>query len=239
MFWLSPCLGYGGSSAPRGVDSYSMETLMSDIRLVIQGLGYSSCVLVSHDWGGVVAWSFARFFPDMVDKLIVMNAPSQPSMTKLLKHHKGQQKNSWYIYFFQLPLLPELSMSSRNMHCFDSLFGEKSRPGSDPVPAIASSDEIAAYKYTFSKPGAWTPPINWYRAAFDVTKKEFQYDMDFQMPILLIWGINDTALHIDLVAQMEKDCPRMEVRRIPNVGHFVQIEAPKEVNAIIKDWLNI
>ena len=208
------------------MESYDVSKLLGDVRGVISSLGFKSCVLVSHDWGGALAWAFASHFPDMVDKLIVMNAPSQKPFEKMIKTHAAQRKMSWYIFFFQLPFLPEISLKLRKFNVFNRL--------AEPLKHKMSEDELCAYKYTFSQPGALTPPINWYRAAL---RSVATYDMNYKMPVLLVWGVKDMALHIDLVSCMEQECPQMEVKRIPDAGHFVQMDAPSEVNKVMRDWL--
>ncbi|XP_035827966.1 epoxide hydrolase 1 isoform X2 [Aplysia californica] len=231
--------GYGESDKPADVESYEMTRLMSDVRQTIVALGYRSCVLVAHDWGGAVAWAFARHFPDMVDRLIVMNAPSQPAFSKLLKSHSAQKKMSWYLLFFWLPYIPEISLRSNSFTMFDSLFKSLKSSAVELSSAAQQSvnqEEIAAYKYTFSQPGALTPPINWYRAAF-TKSRQVRFDMDYVMPVLLIWGVKDVALHIDLVAEMKNRCPKMEVKRLEDSGHFVQNDSPQLVNEAMRGWL--
>ena len=213
--------GFGDSDKPEGVESYKESKLLADIREVISGLGYKSCVLVSHDFGGANAWAFASHFPDMVDKLIVMNAPSQKSYEIVLK------KKSWVpMCFFHLPFLPELNFQLSQFDVFNKI--------ADSFSHKMSEDELNAYKYTFSQPGALTPPHNWYRAKLD---GQLTYEMDYQMPVLLMWGVKDTYLPIDLLTCMEELCPQMEVKRIAEGGHFVQGDTPSEVNQIMREWL--
>jgi len=223
--------GYGESDKPRGVENYTTAKLLNDVRGVISGLGYKSCIVVCHDWGGAIGWAFARQFPDMVDKLIVMNAPAALVFRKIIKTSKAQQKMSWYMSFFQLPYLPELALRIRNYHAFDGFY--KTAKNAEKV----LNEEMAAYKYTFSQSGALTPPINWYRAAFGSMKNQVNYDMNYAMPVLLIWGTADMHLHMDLVDETQKQFPKVDVRKIPDVGHFVQTEAPEEVNKHMREWL--
>ena len=62
--------GYNESDKPIEQKSYAIAELIKDVEGVIKGLGYESCVLVGHDWGGAIAWNFAYAYPEMVDKLI-------------------------------------------------------------------------------------------------------------------------------------------------------------------------
>jgi len=70
--------GFGDTDKPKEVEKYRIEILVEDLKLFIEALGYSSCVVVSHDWGGAVCWAFAASHPQMVDRLVVMNIPPVP-----------------------------------------------------------------------------------------------------------------------------------------------------------------
>ncbi|CAG5133394.1 unnamed protein product [Candidula unifasciata] len=227
--------GYGESSKPSGIENYTVTKLVSDLQQIIPALGYKSCVLVAHDWGGAVAWAFARFNPTLVDKLIVMNVPPSPVFSKVLPTNKYQQKKSWYMFFFQLPFLPELNFKLDDFSLFDELFVSE-RNSDISKDAKKAAENIVPYKYVFSQPGALTPPINYYRALFRTTRGT--YDLDYQMPVLLIWGCKDTALDIALPDAVEKETTKIEVKRIPDASHFVQVDAPEEVNKLMREWLN-
>ncbi|GCB61508.1 hypothetical protein scyTo_0007063 [Scyliorhinus torazame] len=71
--------GYGDSDAPPGRGDYKLECLLKDVKDVIEVLGYSSCILVGHDWGGILAWNLAICNPEMVERLIILNAPHPKS----------------------------------------------------------------------------------------------------------------------------------------------------------------
>lgn len=60
-------------------------------------VGYKSCILVGHDWGAGTAWTVAGMYPELVDKLIVMNFPHPLSFPKYVATHMSQFKRSWYV----------------------------------------------------------------------------------------------------------------------------------------------
>ncbi|BFY97646.1 hypothetical protein BsWGS_00686 [Bradybaena similaris] len=229
--------GYSESSKPVGVENYTMSKLTSDLQQIIPALGYKSCVLVAHDWGGAVAWTFARHNPDLVDKLIIMNVPPSPVFFKVLQTNRNQKKKSWYIFFFQLPFLPELNFKLDDFSVFDKLFVSERNPRI-AEDAKQAEEAINPYKYVFSQPGAVTPPINYYRAIFRHSTEKATYDLEYEMPVLLIWGCKDMALDIALPDTVEKETRKIEVKRILDAGHFVQVDAPAEVNKLMREWLN-
>ncbi|XP_059174091.1 epoxide hydrolase 1-like [Physella acuta] len=232
--------GYGESGRPTGVDAYVMDKLTSDLEQIIIALGYQKCILVAHDWGGIVAWPFAHSRHEMVDRLIVLNAPALPVFQKVLKKSREQLNMSWYMFFFQLPRLPELWMKVSNFEVLDCMFtGKRSRVVGLSVkyqsPRPLTKEELGAYKYTFSKPGVVHAAINYYRASMQRARQ--LYDMDFQVPVLLIWGCQDEALSEAIADETEKQNPKITVKRIAEAGHFVHMDTPERVIEIMREWL--
>ncbi|RUS85365.1 hypothetical protein EGW08_006908 [Elysia chlorotica] len=218
--------GYNESDKPSGLAAYSLHKLMADVKQVILALGYKSCTLVAHDWGGIVAWGFARLYPDYVDKLVIMNAPPAPHFEDFIDNDTEQQKKSWYMFLFQLPFLPELLLKTQNFKMI-----------ADMLSTGMDEDEINAYKHVFSQPGALTPPLNYYRAALQRVGGPVNYDLNYTMPVLLIWGCNDFSLSAKIPDILEKENPKISVRRIQNANHFVQNEDSKAVNKIMREWI--
>lgn len=93
--------GYNLSEKPSGLESYEIDVLVEDIRQVIEGLGYSSCTLVVHDWGAGIGWTFAYRYPEYVQKLIAFNGPHPYTFMRELRTNKNQQKASEYMKWFQ------------------------------------------------------------------------------------------------------------------------------------------
>jgi len=170
-----------------------------------------------------------------------MNMPPSAVFRNLLRKDKSQFKKSWYMFLFQLPYLPELYLQQQNFEFLDILFaGSKSRKHafSDAMENPISQEDANAYKYVFSQPGSATPPINYYRAALRRLYGSPTYDMNYTMPVLLIWGCHDLALSSvipDLVEQVKN--PNITVQRISDAGHFVQMDTPERVNEIMREWL--
>ncbi|KAK3770009.1 hypothetical protein RRG08_043171 [Elysia crispata] len=220
--------GYNKSDKPTGLAAYSLHKLMADVKQVILALGYKSCILVAHDWGGGIAWAFGRLYPDFVDKLIIMNAPPGTIFQKLIKRDANQRKMSWYMFFFQLPFLPELMLRVQNFNRIEEIFKTTGM----------NQEEVNAYKHVFSQPGALTPPLNYYRSGLQRVGGAVSYDLNYAMPVLLIWGCADVALSTAIPDAVEKENPKIAVRRIQNANHFVQNNDPKAVNKIMREWLN-
>src|SRR5580704_9106978 len=104
--------GYNLSSKPSGVASYALTELVSDVIAIADQLGQQKIFLAGHDWGAAVAWSAALLHPQRIAKLAVVNVPHPSVMREFLSMHPRQFFRSWYMFFFQLPYLPEAFFSA-------------------------------------------------------------------------------------------------------------------------------
>ncbi|XP_013388618.1 epoxide hydrolase 4 [Lingula anatina] len=233
--------GYGETDKPPNVSDYTMDKLTGDIKQLIPALGYESCVLVSHDWGGVIAWAFAEKYPDMVDKLITMNAPHRKAFADIMNHNKKQLFMSWYIFFFQLPWFPEFLISHND---YDIL--QKSFRGADgKVIGSMTPEDLEAYTYCFSQPNTLTSAINYYRASMRTSiwqqaqprEGKREGSGKITVPVLTIWGDADKALHKDLPELARKYNTDYTLKYIHGCSHWTQQERPDVVNEMMKEFL--
>ncbi|CAH2275307.1 epoxide hydrolase 4 [Pelobates cultripes] len=227
--------GFGSSDAPPDLRDYKIETLLQDVQDLILGLGYTSCVLVGHDWGGTLAWTFSVRYSHMVTRLIVMNAPHPSAFHDYVLLHPSQLFLSRYVFLFQLPILPEILLSMCD-------FEHIRRPLTDPTLGIQNKErklnkeETDAFLYYISQKGALTPPLNYYRNIFGFFPVKAQ---DVLVPTLLLWGENDAFLEADMVPEMKQyiHAP-FQTAIISNASHWVQQDQPQEVNGIMRQFLN-
>ncbi|XP_046366844.2 epoxide hydrolase 4-like [Haliotis rufescens] len=223
--------GYGDSDKPSGVANYQMSKIVSDLKQVIPALGYRSCVLVAHDWGGAIAWTFTAMHPELVDKLIVMNCPHPGIFRSYMEKNMAQFKKSWYVFFFQVPFLPELSLRANDMKALERIF--TGRKGG-VTTGKCSTDDIEAYKYAFSRPGAATAAINYYRATMRFPARRIPR---ISCPVLTIWGCKDTALETGLAAAASAVVDNHTVKYIEEASHWVMMDTPDQVNKHMTDFL--
>src|SRR3979411_703914 len=148
--------GYNLSSRPEGVQAYDMDRLTADIRGLIQERGAQSARLVGHDWGGSVAWATAMKYPEVVDRLAILNAAHPRKLSQGL-HHPDQLRKSWHFLFFALPELPEIVVHANRWHFFRH-FLRDARPAYTP-------EEMDRYIEAWSQPGAAAGMINYYRSS--------------------------------------------------------------------------
>ena len=221
--------GYNESDKPQQQSAYVMSEFVKDVEGVIKGLGYNRCVLVGHDWGGAIAWNFAYAYPEMLERLIVLNMPHPAKFADGLRTPQQLLRSS-YAFFFQLPLLPELLIQSSDYGAIESAF-----KGMAVNKTAITQADIEAYKDAASRRGALTAMLNYYRNAFpSMTLRDWSV---LQVPTLMIWGEEDTALGKELTYGTEKYVRDFQIRYIPNCSHWVQQEQPELVNRYMREFL--
>jgi epoxide hydrolase 4 len=221
--------GYNLSDKPRGVAAYAMRTLVSDVQGLITHLGCSEASLIGHDWGAGIAWAFAMRHPSAVTRLGILNGPHPLSMLRALSR-PSQLLKSWYMFFFQLPWLPE-RLASRDGHALLLAPYERLPPSARFTPA-----EKLAYRRAFAQPGASRAMIHYYRALF---RPQGAVPLArIEAEVLVLWGEQDAYLDPALARPSPRWVPRARVERFPGVGHFIQHELPEQVNTRLIRFLN-
>ncbi len=223
--------GYGETSRPPARADYRMAHLIDDAAALFDAFGARRRLLVAHDWGALIAWSFAIAPARQLDGLVIMNVPHPAVFQRVLRTSLAQLGRSWYVFFFQLPFLPEAMLRARGARAVGEAFR-----GMAVNKAAFPEDVLAHYRDNASKPGALTAMINYYRANFlnlaspaDVTP--------IDVPVLMVWGEQDTALGLELTEGYAPYVRDFTLRRLPDVSHWVQQEAPEQVNSRLLAWL--
>ncbi|HXJ07721.1 MAG TPA: alpha/beta hydrolase [Candidatus Acidoferrum sp.] len=220
--------GYNTSSKPRGARSYALSHLISDVLAIADHLGQPRIFLAGHDWGAAVAWSVALLHPQRVAKLAILNVPHPSVMRRYLKTNRRLLRRSWYMFFFQLPWLPEAAFSAFNFRLGVRSLVRSSRPGT------FSSEDLALYRAAWSQPGALTAMINWYRAAFRYRSK-FP-DSTVHVPTRILWGERDAFLLSEMARDSLRYCDTAELYTFANASHWLQHEEPTRVSELLIDF---
>jgi pimeloyl-ACP methyl ester carboxylesterase len=232
--WAPNLRGYGKSSRPLGRKNYHLTELIDDLVALTEAArseGLSPSALLAHDWGGAIAW--AALLTDAVhfDRFIPMNMP-HPGIFRKRIWSPSQLLRSWYMFFFQLPWIPERILMKNQAKAIRRAFYEsaidKSRFPKEVLDHYASQA---------LEPGALTAMLNYYRAAVPAIYK-LKFKPNLSIPTLLIWGEEDSVLGLNLVPGTEKLVEDFTYKGIPNVSHWVQQEAPEQVNQILGHWLS-
>src|SRR5487761_2299536 len=214
--------GYNLSDKPKGVENYKVQLLVGDVIAVIKSLGQEKAIIVGHDWGGMVAWQVALNFPQMTDKLIILNLPHPRGLMRELANNPAQKRASQYARNFQQP------GAEKMLNAEQLTFWVK-----DPdvrkkyVEAFKRSDIEAM--------------LNYYKANYP--REPYTEDtspvVKTQMPVLMFHGLGDTALLSGALNNtwdwMGKD---LTLVTIPGASHFVQQDASEMVSRMMRAWLD-
>lgn len=224
--------GYNRSDKPTRLEAYQMAEFVADVKGVIEGLGYKDCLLVAHDWGGAIAWNFTYAYPEMVEKLVVLNIPHPAKFIAGLRTPQ-QLLKSWYIFAFQIPWLPELMFKLNDYQAIKNAFS-----GMAIDKNAFTQDDLIAYRDAAAQPGALTAMINYYRGAFGFLfdQKRSQWEI-LEVPTLTIWGEEDTALGKELTYGTEAYVKDWQIKYIPHCSHWVQQEQPALVNRYLREFI--
>jgi len=233
--------GYNTSSKPEDLEQYQPQHIVEDIRaLVEEHFGRKKFILVGHDWGGVIAYPFANTHPELVEKLIIINAPHPNVFGRLLSNNKDQQTSSQYVLFFRTQNA-ETFLSAND---YQNLFGVVITSEMD-----VDDDDRQLYRNAWSQPGALTGGLNYYRAGglrapsqgediSELANEETELNpVMINVPTLVIWGEKDTALTVHNLKGLDEFIPDLTIERIPEGSHWVINEQPDKVNALIREFI--
>lgn len=226
--------GYGRSDKPDV--TYDIHWVTDRIADVITGLGYERAVVVGHDWGGLIAWPFARLHAGRVAGVVGLNTPDLPRTpvppTRYIAD-RGNDKHN-YVLFFQERGKPEELFEADPEGVLRSFY----QGWSAKHPEAFSDDVVKVYVDAFAPKGAATPPLEYYRNM----DRNWELlapvaDAKIEVPCLMITAEDDPVLHPGLAVGMEERVPDLETVLVRDCGHWTQQEQPAEVTAHLVRYL--
>ncbi|HXI31157.1 MAG TPA: alpha/beta hydrolase [Vicinamibacterales bacterium] len=251
--------GYNLSSRPDSVDAYTMPHLVEDVRQFAEKVGGRDrkFVLVGHDWGANVAWVFAMFHPEMLEKLIIVNGAHPFVSERELRENPAQRYASNYFFVFNKFLAP----GEQPVDEHDTKESASRRAHGGFVDAEVRSgryteDDRAAWIEAWSQPGSTTAGLNYYRAnhrnppfndrhpastiptsfsAKEVTQGA--KSTKIATPTLVIWGLKDTAILSGHLSGLDTWVPNLSVKLYPDDDHWVMLEKAKPVAGDIRAFI--
>ncbi|KAG2488057.1 hypothetical protein HYH03_013361 [Edaphochlamys debaryana] len=234
--------GFGWSSKPQGVSSYTLDKLSADVAAAVRALGRSSCTLVAHDWGGAIAWVVAGRYPGLVDRLAVLAGPHWLLYKKNLT--REQMAKSAYFVMFQMPVFAELLLTQTDCDLLSAIWLSKG-PSSPINPNAASPADVEVYKAAMQLPGAATAQLNYYRALLrsDSGILPFHPEVErglrrrLDIPVCVVWGQEDHALDTTNLIGTNEVAPKAEVHILQRCSHWIQAEQPQELSRILGEWM--
>jgi pimeloyl-ACP methyl ester carboxylesterase len=224
--------GYNLSDKPHGVRAYRIELLARDVKRLILACGERTASVVGHDWGAIVAWTVAMRYPGRVGKLAILNVPHPARFLDGLLS-PGQLLRSSYVFFFQIPRLPEEVIRAGDFALLRFVLRR------DPVrPGTFTTEDIERYIEAMAQPGALTATLNYYRALLRNPQETRVLLRRIEAPVLVIWGERDRFLSQRLAEPPRLWVPNLlRVERLPDASHWVAEDRPLEVNTLLLDFL--
>jgi pimeloyl-ACP methyl ester carboxylesterase len=213
--------GYGRSDKPEAVEAYSMGLLAADVLAVLADLEIARAHVIGHDWGAALAWGLASLAPGSVDHLAVLSVGHPATFRRTYQ----QREKSWYMLLFQFPGVAERWLTDHDWANFRTW---ALHPDADDV--------IAELEAT----GSLTPGLNWYRA--NVPPESWVAPPPVlppvQAPTMGIWSTADIALTETQMTDSAKNVAGpWRYERLDGPGHWMQLEAPDQVNELLLDFL--
>jgi len=222
--------GYNLSDKPEGLDSYRMGRLSADIADLIASTGRESAHVVGHDWGAGVAWDLALRRPTAVDRLGIVNVPHPTVMREMLRSNPRQLLRSWYIFSFQIPVLPEWYLARDGARGVTDVLRATSNPG-----AFTDTD-LAHYRAAWRRTGAARAAVDWYRAL--LRRRDDPPREEVPVPTLVVWGEDDDALVPEMARESLRYCEDGRLVAFPDGSHWVHRERPETVTDHLLDHLS-
>lgn len=235
--------GFAPSSSPTETEAYRAKHLVQDLVALIAAecpAGQPLAALVAHDWGGAIAWNLANQRPELVQRLMIVNAPHPGAFLRELQSNPAQQAASEYMHFLCRPDAEALLSADD----FRRLFGFFDTPAGMPpdwlTPAVR-----AQYREQWRQ--GLTGPCNYYRAsplrpprAEDAGAAAIGLPpamLEVRVPTRVLWGLDDPALLPGLLDGLDAWVPDLQVQPLPGASHWVVHEQPQVVTQALAEFL--
>ena len=220
--------GFNLSDKPRGIAAYRLSVLVRDLVALLDDLGVERARVAAHDWGGTLLWQALADRPERFERALIVNAPPLPVLKRALRSSREQRRAGRYLFYFQLPLLPERKIRAGGFRPLRSIFKRSSPPGTF-TPA-----ELEVYAAAAARPGAIRAMLHWYRAALWLAPA---WRVPITTPLRLVWGTGDVALPEALIAPTLACCADAGLVRLEAAGHWATHTAAAEVSRELLDFL--
>ena len=219
--------GYSHGARPTRRRDYRMSELVDDLRALIGASGAQRVHLVGHDFGALVTWFAAAQMPDRLATVTALSTPHPVGGLKALVSSR-QAFASWYVYFFQLPRIPE--------RVFVGGRGDAGRLLKFLVGHGQSSECAQRDARAMVAPGAFTAAVNWYRA-MPLNKFLRLLRTKITVPTMHVFSGGDAFLS----AEGAHACGRgvsgeYRFEMLPGVSHWIPDEEPDAVADLLLEW---
>ncbi len=240
-FCIAPDMrGFNLSDKPDGLQAYRIEPLVNDVVELIASLGYQQADLIAHDWGGAVAWSVAISRPDVLNRLMILNAPHPVPFARALASDQAQQQASQYMLTLRAPDAEGRLLAN---NCAGLLRFFRS-----PQDQWLTAEVADRYRAMWTQPGSLTGALSYYRAsplippsqghrgaaALDLNPADFAVSV----PTTVVWGLADSALLPVLLEGLADLVSDLKLTTVEQASHWLIHEQPGRVAREIAQFLD-
>lgn len=223
--------GYNRSDKPDGLDAYTIDTLAADAVGLLETLDLDRARFVGHDWGGAVLWQLLLRYPHRLERAVTLNAPHPGVFQRFLTGDPRQLLKSWYMFYFQLPMVPEVTWRAADWRGLRWFIDTSNRADT------FSKGVLERYRTAWARPGAFTAMLNWYRALFQGDATIEPTTDAVTPPTMLVWGDQDPYLHPEMAPESIERCSDGRLERIEDATHWLHHEVPDRVNGLLVNFL--
>ena len=221
--------GYNSSDAPQEVSAYRLDTLAADVVAIADVFGGGRFHLVGHDWGAVIGWWMAARYADRLGRVVLMDGPHPDVWGAQALKHPTQALRSTYVAFFQLPWVPEATLSALDFSGLRAMMQGSAKADTFEPGALDR------YAEAWAHPGSVTAMLNYYRALRERPKPS--EPARIAPPTLILWAGDDVFLERHVAEAGLALCDRGELEFVKGASHWLHLEQPERINARIVEWL--
>jgi epoxide hydrolase A/B len=256
--------GYGETDCPAAIEAYSQRELVKDVVGMLDALGIPKCVIVGHDWGGMVAWNASMMAPDRIERVIGVNTPFIPrSPIKPTDAMRAMAAGNFhYILYFQQPGVAEKELDRdvrRSLRAFYQdpvnidpaamrkaplgVFGPSGGGLLDRFPdrphgKFLTDEDFEVFVKAFERTG-FRGGLNWYRNIDRNWEESAGLEQRVNQPALMITAELDVVLRPEMAEGMRNWVPNLrKTVLIKGSGHWTQQEKPEDVNRAMLEFLS-
>ena len=252
--------GYNLSSRPEGLEPYRMPHLVEDVRQFAEKIAGRDkrFTLVAHDWGANVAWVFAMYHPEMLDKLIIVNGAHPFTSERELRENPAQRYASNYFFVFNGYLAPgEQPVDESTTRETATRRAHSGFVDAEVKSGRYTEEDRQAWIDAWSQPGWATAGLNYYRANHRNPPSNDLHPAStiphswsatavtagakstiIRTPTLVIWGMKDTSILSSHLSGLEKWVPDLRVKLYPDDDHWVMLEKQTAVAQDIRRFVD-
>ncbi len=228
--------GYNLSDKPKGKSNYQLDILVEDIKGLSEALNLGEFYLAGHDWGAIIAWSFAEKYPDLVKKLIICKGPNIRAMRKTAemdeKVQKIIQEATSFVETFAAPDADQKFIGNNFQLLRMMIRGAVKRKGA------VSEFDVERYVEAWSQPRALDAELEYYRAMHADQDKFIEgYTGKVNVPTLVIHGMRDPAITPQTLKNLGNYVKDLKIVYVKKASHFVQVDSPEIVIKSIKEFI--